>query len=489
MSDALKQKTIRGVSWSFTEQLLTRGVNFIIGIILARLLSPTDYGLVGMLGIFLGLSQLFIDGGLTSALIRTQNPSEKDFSTVYLINIGLSIFFYFLLFFCAPIIADFYRQPLLKSLTRAVALILVISSVASVHGTLLTIRVDFKTKTYISIIASVVSGLTGVICAYKGLGVWALVAQSLTSTIIISLLSILFVRWMPQLVFSKESFHRLFSYGSKLLVSLCIHTIYENSYPLVIGKRFSPSEVGQYSRGGQFPGIADSTITSALNRVAFPVLSQIQDNDKRLLQVYEKYIQLSCFLIFPLMMGLCGCARPLVTILLKEQWLACVPFMQILCFGKMTNGITTINLNLLYVKGRSDLVLRLEIIKKAIAFAILFITMFFGLKVMCYGQVLYSFIALYLNTYYTKAILGYTFGRQMKTIVPYFLLSLTVLAISVLSSRLIPNEYFSVLVSLVLCPIVYFTLARTSHLYAYQEAKNLLRENFLPDHKSLKSSQ
>lgn len=479
MPESLKHTAVKGVSWSFTEQILTRGSNFVIGIILARLLSPTDYGLVGMLGIFLGLSQLFIDGGLTSALIRTKNPSEKDFSTVYLINLGLSIFFYFLLFFCAPVIADFYKQPLLKPLTRAVALVLVISSVSSIHGTLLTIRVDFKTKTRISIIASLISGLIGIVCAYEGLGVWALVAQTLSATAIMSFLSILFVRWMPQLFFSKESFKRLFSYSSKLLAASCISVIYDNCYPLVIGKRFSAADVGQYSRGSQFPGIANSIITSALNRVAFPVLSQIQDDDARLLRIYEKYIQLSCFFTFPIMMGLCGCAHPLVSILLGEKWLACVPLMQIFCFCLMPHGITTINLNLLYVKGRSDLVLRLEIIKKSIAFGIFFISMFFDLRTICYGQVLYSFIALYLNTFYTKRILGYNFLRQMKTIAPYFLLSTIVLAVSFLSTLLIHKELTSIITSLIFSPIIYLLFAKWAHLYAFQETVHFIRGLFL----------
>ena len=479
MPESLKQKTVKGVSWSFAEQLLTRGSNFIIGIIIARILSPTDYGLVGMLGIFLGLSQLFIDGGLTGALIRTKNPSEKDFSTVYLINIGLSIIFYLLLFFCAPFIADFYNQPLLKPLTRVVALIFVISSVSSVQGTLLTIRVDFKTKTYISIIASLGSGLTGVVCAYKGMGVWALVAQSLASAGLASLLTLCFVHWVPILRFSVDSFKKLFSFSSKILAASCISVIYDNSYPLIIGKRFTAADVGQYSRAGQFPGIADTTITGALNRVAYPVLSQVQDDDERLLHVHEKYIQLSCFLIFPIMMGLCGCARPLISVLLKEQWLPCVPLMQILCFGKITNIITIINLNLLYVKGRSDLVLKLEIFKKTIAFSILFVSMFFGLKGMCCGQVLYAYIALYLNTHYTKKILGYSFLRQMKAIAPYFFLSLIVLVISYLSTILIKNDIVSISVSLAVCPFTYIVMARSMKLYAYQESLSLVREKCL----------
>lgn len=474
MPESLKQKTVRGVSWSFVEQILARGVNFVIGIILARLLSPTEYGLVGMLGIFIAISQLFIDGGLTSALIRTKNPSEKDFSTVYIINMGLSVVFYFLLFFAAPLIADFYKQPLLKPLARAIALVFVIGSISSIQGTLLTIRVDFKTKTIISLASSIISGVTGILCAYKGLGVWALVAQTLTSAATASILTLLFVRWIPKLVFSKDSFNRLFSYSSKLLAASLVSTIYDNAYPLVIGKRFTAADVGQFSRAGQFPGIANGTITGALNRVAFPVLSQIQDDDERLLRVYEKYIQLSSFILFPVLMGLCGCARPLVSVLLKEQWLECIPLMQILCFSVITNGITTINLNLLYVKGRSDLVLRLEVIKKSIAFAILFVSMFFNVKVMCYGQVLYSFIALYLNTHYTKQILGYSFFQQVKTLLPYIFLALTTLMESLLITHYITNNVFSLFVSFFVCITSYYLLARICNLYAYQELKELI---------------
>lgn len=474
-TDDLKQKTIKGVSWSFVEQILTRGVNFVIGIVLARMLSPTDYGLVGMMGIFLAISQLFIDGGLTSALIRTKNPSDKDFSTVYIINLTLSVVFYFLLFFCAPVVADFYDQPLLKPLMRVVSLILIIGSVASVHGTLLTIRVDFKTKSYISIISAVVSGTVGIVCAYKGMGVWALVAQSIASASAITLLTLLFVRWMPRLVFSKESFKRLFSYSSKLLAASCISTIYDNAYPLVIGKKFTAADVGQYTRAGQFPGIANDTIVGALNRVAFPILSQVQDDNERLLRVYEKYIQLACFVIFPVLMILCGCARPLVAFLLTDKWLACVPLMQIICFSKLLNGVTVINLNLLYVKGRSDLVLRLEFIKKSIAFLILFVSMFFNVTVMCYGLVLYSVIAAYLNSFYTKRILGYTFWQQMKSVLPYFYISLIVLAEALLFSRFISSNVWALVLTVVVCPATYWIINKMANLYAYREATDLVR--------------
>ena len=478
MPDNLKQKTITGVSWSFVEQILTRGVNFVIGIILARLLSPTDYGLVGMLGIFLAISQLFIDGGLASALIRQKSPSREDYSTVYIINLGLSLLFYALLFLIAPLVADFYDQPLLKPLMRVIALILVIGSISSIQGILLTIKVDFKTKSKISVISSLVSGVVGIVCAYKGMGVWAIVAQTLTSAAAASFLTLVFVRWMPKLLFSGESFKRLFSYSSKLLAASFISVVYDNVYPLVIGKKFTAADVGQYSRAGQFPGIANDTIVGALNRVAFPILSQVQDDNQRLLQVYEKYIQLTCFVVFPLLMGLCGCARPLVQLLLTEKWLACVPLMQILCFSKLLNGVTIINLNLLYVKGRSDLVLRLEFIKKAIAFGILIVSMFFNLTVMCYGLVLYSIIAAYLNTFYTDKILGYSFAQQMKSIAPYFLISLVILAEALLASHFIANDVLSLAISLIVCPVTYLSLSKLYGLYAYSEAMGIIKSKF-----------
>ena len=474
MSESLKQKTLKGASWSFVEQVFTRGVNFLIGIILARLLSPTDYGLVGMMGIFIAVAQLFVDGGLASALIRTKNPSDADFSTVYIVNLTLSLVFYAILFFSAPLIANFYEEPLLKPLLRAVALILVICSLSSIHGTLLTIRVDFKTKTIISLASSILSGGLGIYCAYKGMGAWALVAQSVASATVVTVLTLIFVHGMPRMVFSKESFKRLFSYSSKLLAASVISTVYDNAYPSVIGKRFGSADTGLFTRAGQFPGMANSTVTSALNRVAFPVLSQIQDDNERLLNVYEKYIQLSCFLIFPMLLWLCGSARPLVSFLLTDKWLACVPLMQILCFGLLANGITTINLNLLYVKGRSDLVLRLEIIKKTIAFTILFVSMLFDLKVMCYGQVLYSIIALCLNTLYTKKILGYGLGRQLKVVLPYLLPALAVLAVSLFFSSHISNHLLSLAVSFTVGAVLYCLLNKALGLYAYQEAKDIL---------------
>ena len=475
MADDLKNKTVKGVSWSFVEQVLTRGANFIIGIILARLLSPTDYGLVGMLSVFICVSQIFIDGGLTTALIREKDASDADYSTAYFVNFTLSVVFYFILYFSAPIIANFYEQPLLKPLLRVVSLTLVISALSSVHNTLLSKRVDFKSKTIISIATSLSSGAAGIFCAAKGYGVWALVTQSIAGASIATILTITFARWLPKHFFSKDSFKRLFGFSSKILAASLIHTIYDNAYPLVIGKKFSAKDVGVFTRGGQFPQVANSTLVSTFNRVAFPVLSQVQDDDTRLLNAYEKYIQVFCFLAFPILMGICGCAKPLTLLLLTDKWIECVPFMQIYCFSFLPNGLIQINLNLLYVKGRSDLALRMEIIKKIIMFSVLLITMFFGLMAICYGLVLNALIDLYFSSFYTKKILDYGLWQQLKAVIPYFLISLIILAESLLFSRLIYSHIISILVSLLVCVLSYWGLSKFLNLSAYQEVAAIIK--------------
>lgn len=475
MADSLKQKTITGVSWSFVEQILTRGANFVIGIILARLLSPTDYGLVGLIAVFLSISQMFVDGGLSVALIREKSASEKDLSTVYIFNLTVSVVLYSLLFFTAPLVSSFYDQPILSPLLRVLSLTLVIGSFTAVHNTLLTIRVDFKTKSIISFATALLSGAAGIFCALKGLGVWSLIAQSVGAAVVSTMLLLLLVRWRPKMVFSGESFRRLFGYSFKLVIADLVIRLYDNAYPLVIGKRFSAASVGQFTQAQKYPGVVNSTFTSALNRVAFPILSQLQDDDERLLSVYEKYIKLSCFIIFPVMLGLCGCSRPFVSLLLTDKWLDCVPLMQIMCFSLLLDGVTNINLNLLYVKGRSDLVLRMELIKKGIAFAILFGSMFFGLKVMCLGLVLNAYTGFCINTIFTKKVLNYGLLPQLKAMIPYLLCAFVVLAESLLFSHFIQTSWLSLLVSVTVCPVSYWLLAKIARLYAYTEVKDLIK--------------
>ena len=349
MADSIKTKTVHGVIWSALERFSLQGVQFLINIVMARLLLPSDYGLIAMLAIFLQISQAFVDSGFTNALIQRKDRNEVDFSTVFYFNIVIAVVFYLILFVAAPWIADFYHMPALVAVTRVIALNLIISALSAVHKTKLTIAIDFKTQAKASFTAAVVSGVMGIWMAYTGWGVWSLVVQTLMNALFLTLLLYYFLRWRPLLVFSVSSFRRLFAFGSKLLVSGLIHTIYYNLYVLVIGRKFSARELGFYTRAEQFAIFPSSNLNAVISRVTFPILSSIQDDTDRLADVYRKYIRLASFIIFPLMMGLAALAKPVIVLLLTEKWVGAVVLLQILCFDWMFDHLSVINLNLLYV--------------------------------------------------------------------------------------------------------------------------------------------
>ena len=476
MAESLKNQTVSGVAWSFLERYATQGVSFIITIIMARLLSPSEYGLLGMLAIFISISQVFIDGGFSNALIQKKEKCDEDFSTVFYINVGISLVFYAILFFCAPLIARFFNEPQLVLITRVYTFNLVINALAAVNKTKLTIAVDFKTQLKISLIAATTSGVAGIIAAYNGFGVWALVLQYMLSALLNVVLSFVYVKWHPSFIFSKESFNSLFKFGSKLLGAQLIGTVYVNLYNLAIGKRYSAEQLGYYTRAGQFGQLVSSNLSSIMTRVSFPVLSQVQDDDERLISVYKRFIQVVAFIVFPLSLGLGGIAKPMILSLLGAKWAGSILLLQILSFAYMCDGITIINLNLLYVKGRSDYVLRLEIIKKSIAFAILFATIWFGLEVICIGQAVYSLIAVALNTHYTNKILNYGIVKQVKDIYKYFLVSLVMAVIAVLIGEIIRNCYVALVACLAVCPVFYFGACKVMHLYAFDECMGIAKD-------------
>lgn len=474
MSDDLKSRTFRGVFWSFFERFSVQGVQFVLGIVLARLLLPSDYGIIAMLAIFMSISQVFIDGGFSSALIQCSDRTARDYSTVFYMNLGISLLCYAALYLGAPAIAAFYDQPLLVPVTRVYALNLVLNSLVAVHRVQLTIDLNFKVQSKISLGAAVLSGLAGIAAAWAGWGVWALVVQMLCSAAVNVLLSYYYVRWLPGWTFSGASFRKLFLFGSKLLAASLINSVYTNLYTLVIGKKFPPASLGVYTRADQFAQFTSTNIAGILSRVFFPVLSRFQDDDERLKRVYSKYIQLSAFLVFPLILGLCGVARPLILLLLTEKWSGSILLLQILCAGCLWTCITTINLNLLYVKGRSDLVLRLEVIKKSVALLILLATIPFGLIAICAGLSVYSFLAFYMNTYYTRKLLDYGFLRQLRELFPYLFLSLVVLAEALLLSRFVESHLLSLILSLLLCSATYIVLGYLLRVSALDELFQLV---------------
>ena len=470
MSDSLKLKTVKGVVWSSIERFSMQGVQFLIMIIMARLLTPKDYGLIGMLAIFLAVAQSLIDSGFSQALIRKQDRTDVDNSTVFYFNIVVSSALYLILFIAAPFVADFYNQPELTSVMRVVCLGVILNSLAVVQRALLTVRIDFKTQAKASLSAAVISGCIGIVLAYCGFGVWSLVVQQLLNLSVNTLLLWIFSKWRPIAVFSWKSFHELFAFGSKMLASGLLDTLYRNIYPIVIGKLFSASSLGHYTRAQQFSEFPSSNVTGIIQRVTYPILCGIQDETERLEAVYRKFLKLSAFIIFPLMIGMSAVARPFIDIVLGTQWGFCGQLLQIICFAMMWYPIHAINLNLLQVKGRSDLFLRLEIIKKILGITVLCITAPFGLVVMCYGQIFNSIVALVINTYYTGKLINVGFIRQMKDLLPTILLSLTMFGAILLVNDFIEANIYRLVIGILVGIIVY---ASGSYIFKFKELQTL----------------
>ena len=410
----LKQATTKGLFWSSVERFSNQGVQFVFSIILARLLSPSDYGIIAMVTIFFAVAQSFVDSGFSNALVRKTDRVEEDLSTCFYFNIGVGIIAYIVLFLIAPLVANFYNQPIHSPIIRITGLEVMLNSLCVVQQALFTIKIDFKSQAKITLSATVISGIVGILLAYQGYGIWALVWQGVASSIVRMGLLWLMSKWRPRKGFSKSSFNYLFGYGSKLLASGLLDTIYNNIYPIVIGKFYNPAQLGNYSRALGWAQLPSANITSILQRVTFPVLSAIQDDTLRLQNSYRRLLKLSAFIVFPLMMGLAAIASPLIRVILTAKWDGCVLYLQILCFALMLYPIHAINLNLLQVKGRSDLFLRLEIIKKIIGVVILIITIPLGITAMCLGMVFSSIICLIVNTYYTSRFIDVGLLTQLK---------------------------------------------------------------------------
>ena len=471
MSDSLKSKAAKGILWSSFERFSVQGVQFFIMIIMARLLTPEDYGLIGMLTIFLAVAQSLIDSGFSQALIRKQDRTEIDNSTVFYFNIAISLFLYILFFILAPYVADFYNIPELTSIMRVVSLGVVINSLAVVQRAQYTINIDFKTQAKASFTAAVFSGCVGMALAYIGSGAWALVVQQLLNLSINTVMLWYYSRWRPLLCYSWQSFHELFAFGSKLLLSGLLDTIYRNIYPIVIGKLFSASSLGHYTRAHQFSEFPSSNITGIIKRVTYPVLSSIQNDDERLSNIYRRFLKLSAFVIFPMMTGLSAVSKPLIFITIGSHWEICAILLPIICFSMMWYPVHSINLNLLQVKGRSDLFLRLEIIKKLLGVLVICITAPWGLVVMCYGSIVSSLIALVINTYYTGKLIHIGFFKQMRDLVPTLLLAFAMFILIRIINVYIDSLYLQLAIGIVSGLVFYLGC---SFLFRFKELEELI---------------
>lgn len=470
---SLKQKTFKGVIWSAVERFSTQGVQFVFSILLARLLTPNDYGMIAMLTIFLAICQTFIDSGFANAVIRKIDRNEKDMATMFFFNIGMSLVCYAIIYFAAPFIASFYKMDELTLILRILALRLIIQSFATIQATNLTIKIDFKKQAKISLSAAILSGIVGIGFAYKGYGVWALVIQSLFSSTFSSILYWVVVRWHPQCFFNKESFKSLFSYGSKLLISGLLDTIYNNLYPLVIGKFYTPAQLGAFAKADHFSQFPSQNVMRILHRVSFPVLSTLQNDPQRMRSCFLKFINYSALIIFPLMLGLLALSKPMTLLFLTERWSEMIPLLQILCVAMMWYPVHAINLNVLQVLGRSDLFLKLEIIKKILGLTTLLITLPISITAMCVGQIVNSILCLFINTYYSRKFINAGIVEQMKFLFPTLLNSATMAAIILAINSLLPQDKYALQigVGLTVGTLYYFA---TNYLFNRNICKEIL---------------
>ena len=426
MSESLKAKTVKGVGWSFADNLANYGITFLVGLVLARLLTPSEYGMLATIMIFIAVANSIVDSGFSNALIRKIDARSVDYNTVFYFNLVVSVLLYGLLYIGAPWISDFFHEPLLVDVTRVVGVVLLINALAIIQRTLFVRDIDFKTQTKVSLIASLSSGAVGIGMAYGGYGVWSLVGQQIVRQLMNTVFLWFYSKWRPAWEFSRESFRELFAFGSKLMVSGLIDMIWKNIYYFVIGRFYTTATLGQYTRAEQFNTIFSSNLTAVVQRVSYPVLSSIQEDSERLKQAYRRVIKTTMLVTFACMLGLAAVARPLILILIGEKWLPAVTYLQILCFGGMLYPLHAINLNILQVKGRSDLFLRLEIIKKVIGIAPIALGIFYGIEYMLCGSVVTSVIAYFLNSYYSAELIHYPTWAQVRDILPALLVSLGV---------------------------------------------------------------
>lgn len=459
MAESLRGKTLKGMIWSFAENFSLQGIQFIIGILLARVLSPSDYGMVGMLAIFTAVSQTLINSGFSTALVRKNDRTQADLSTTFYFNIVVGFVLYFVLFFSGPLIADFYNTPLLSDLIKVTAISLILNSLCIVQQALFTIKMDFKTQAKISVIGALVTGAGGIAMAYTGFGVWSIVWPGVFGGAVRCILLWIWGKWRPTWEYSWKSFKELFGFGSKLLASGLIDTIYNNIYPIIIGKKFSAADLGQYTRADGYANLPATTVTGVLGRVTFPLLCQIQDDDNRLQSTYRQLIKLSAYVVFPIMIGLAALAKPLIIFMITAKWAECVPYLQILCFSLMWYPIHALNLNLLQVKGRSDLFLRLEIIKKILGVAVLIIAIPFGIIWMCVGRIFTSIICLAINTYYTGRLINVGFFKQMGDLLPILILSLSMGAIVIAVNLFINGLLLQIIIGLITGLVYYLSIS------------------------------
>ncbi|ASU34738.1 lipopolysaccharide biosynthesis protein [Mucilaginibacter xinganensis] len=420
---SLKDKAVSGILWSLWQQFSGKLIGFCISIFLARLLEPAQFGLIAMLSLFIAVGNSLLDSGLTASLVRTQNADQRDLSTIFYFNLAGSTTLYTMLYLAAPLIADFYNQPLLRAVVRVYGSIFIINAFFGVQSTLLIKELKFKKQTNIQIPAAISGGVLGIVLAKMGYGVWSLVWMYLFTAFLSTVLHWYFSSWRPALIFDRQRFKNHFRFGYKITLSGILDTIYQNLYLIIIGKYFSASQLGFYSRADSVSQLPVGNISAAINKVTYPMFAQISNDLVQLKAVYKKLMQQVLFWNAPTLIVLCVVAEPLFHFLLTDKWLPAVPYFKILCISGIMYPLHSYNLNVLKVLGKSSLFLKLEIVKKILSVAGILLFIPFGIYGLLYFQLFFNFVAYYINSFYSGKLIFYPVKEQIEDILPILMLA------------------------------------------------------------------
>lgn len=457
--EPIKQKVLSSLIWKFGERISAQAVTFIVSIILARLLEPSHYGAIAVVNVFIALANVFVSEGFSTSLIQKKDADRLDFSSVFYVNILLSVILYLIIYFCAPYIAYFYNMSVLCPALRVLGLRLFVGAINGVQYAYVAKNMLFKKFFWSTLFGAIFSGIVGVVLAYKGFGIWALIAQYITNTTVGTLVLWFTVRWRPIFAFSLKRLSSLFSYGWKMLVSSFLDTGYKELRTFVIGKMYSSSDLAYYTKGKSFPDLVITNINASIQNVLFPAMSSQQDDKSALKSMVRRSICLSSYVVLPLMIGLALIAEPFVKILLTDKWLFCVPYLQISCLTLAFFPIHATNLQAIKAIGRSDLFLKLEIIKKTIGLVLLFISMRYGVFAIAFSMLISTVLSSYVNAFPNKKLLGYKYLEQIKDmflgIIPLCSMSIAVICIGLLPI----NNYVLITLQVLTGAAVYITVS------------------------------
>lgn len=474
MAESLKDKTIRGTFWSAADAFLGQGVTFLVGIVLARLLSPTEYGLIGIALIFTIVLSGIVDSGFSTALIRKKETTDLDYNTMFVTNMVISLLLFVGLYYAAPLISLFFNRPELTSVTRAMGLILIFQALSITQVTILTKKIDFKTKAKASLFSAVISGGIGIVMAFWGYGVWALVGQKISNTFFYSIGLWSLNRWFPNGKFSRASFRYLWGFGWKMMLSGLLNNIWNQLYQVVVGKFYNAATLGQYTRSREYANIFSSNFTLIIQRVTYPALADVQDDQDRMVASYRQVIRMTMFVTAIVMIYLGAVAEPFIYCLIGPQWHEAATYLPLICISMSLYPLHALNLNMLQVLGRSDIFLVLEIVKKILSVGPLCLGVFVNIYWMLIGSIIFGVVSFFLNTYYTGRKLNYTSWMQIKDITPYYCLAF-VIALSVFFLKYLSISYWLILLmQFSVGVVVFFLVCELLKFDEYVELKHLI---------------